>query len=172
MYARPEEKHPEQRVFSMALYVVSALGAIVQYAESFAMVVAGCIILGLAGFMVKAQRLTAKNTIYASHVEWMARTISIGSTFLFPLSIAVTFYLVYTLTDVESFRKAIAAADSDDFGVLSGLVKNYVAKNMDKIDSITTWSITPPIFWWVRRCWFGLMRADKHEPIDYPDSLI
>ena len=171
MYARPEERHPEQRGMSMAIYVIAALGAIVQYAESIGMVVAGCIILALAGFMLKAQRMTAKGTIYASHVEWTARTMSIGSYFLFPISIAVAFYLIYQWTDIEALRKAVAASDSDDTETLINLVKAYIANNKEKIDRITTWSITPPIFWWVRRCWYGLRRADKSEPIDYPDGI-
>jgi hypothetical protein len=170
-YAPPEEKHPEQRAFSKALYVIAAFGAIAQYAESFGMVIAGCIILGIAGFMVKAQRMTAQGTIYASHVEWISRTLTIGSRYLFPLSLAIALWLVYTMTDVDALRKVIAASNSDDLGTLSGLVRQYIEQNEQKIDMITTWSITPPIFWWVRRCWFGLMRAEKSEPIDYPDSL-
>ena len=113
MYAPSEEKHPEQRVFTMAIYVIASFGAVVQYAESFGMVAAGCIILGITGFMVKAQRMTAKDTIYASHVEWIARTMSIGSKFLFPLSIVVMLYLVYEGTDVASLRHALAASSDD-----------------------------------------------------------
>ena len=170
MYARPQEKHPEQRAFTMALYVVSSLGAIVQYAESFGMVVAGCIILGIAGCMVRMQRLTARGTIYASHVEWMARTMKIGSMFLFPLSIVVMLYLVYEWTDIETLKNGLAA--TDDSAAQSNLVRAYITANMDKIDRITTWAITPPIFWWVRRCWYGLVRADRSEPVDYPDSIL
>ncbi len=172
MYApQPEEKNPEQRIFSMWLYVISILGAIAQYAESWQMVILGCIIVGLAGFMVKAQRLTAQNTIYVSHVEWISRTLTIGSRYLFPLSLILTMYLVYTLTDIDSLKKIIASSNTDDLDVLWNLIKQYTDKNAPRIDRITTWCITPPIFWWVRRCWYGLMRADKSEPIDYPDSL-
>jgi uncharacterized membrane protein len=171
MYAPREEKHPEQRAFSMALYVVSAMGAIAQYAASIGMVVAGVIILMLAGFMVKMQRLTARGTIYASHVEWMARTLSIGCKFLFPIAIFVALYLVYKWTDVATLQHSLAAA-GDDTDATINLVKAYIASNEDKINRITTWSLTPPILWWVRRCWHGLVRADKSEPIDYPDSLL
>jgi hypothetical protein len=171
MYApQPEEKHPEQRIFSQFIYVVSAMGAISQYAESIGMVVAGCLILGLAGFMVKAQRATAHNTIYASHVEWAARTMYIGTFFLFPISIAAMLYFVYTWTDIAGLKQTLLGS-SEDLSAQAGIVKEYIVQNEAKINRITTWCISPPIFWWVRRCWYGIMRADKSEPIDYPDGI-
>src|SRR4051812_18740887 len=117
-YAPPEEKHPEQRAFSKALYVIAAFGAIAQYAESFGMVIAGCVILGITGFMIKAQRMTAQGTIYASHVEWISKTLTIGSRYLFPLSLVVALWCVYTMTDIDSLRKALAASDSADMGAV------------------------------------------------------
>jgi hypothetical protein len=172
MYAPREEKHPEQRVFTMALYVVMALAAIAQYSASYGMVIAGVIILILAGFMIKMQRLTARETIYASHVEWTANTMSIGCKFLFPIAAVVSLYLVYKGTDIESLRRSVTTADSEgDLGAMVSIVKTWAAQNEPKVRSITTWCLTPPIFWWVRRCWHGLVRADKSEPIDYPDSI-
>ena len=172
MYAPVEEKNPEQRAFTMALYIIAAFGAIVQYTESLSMNIAGFIILAIAGFMLKAQRLTARDTIYASHVEWMARTISIGSYFLFPVAIAAILYFVYTLTDIVSLKKTFAASGGQDLNAMLSLTKTYIANNGEKINRIINLSITPPIFWWVNRCWYGFKRAAKSEPIDYPESFI
>jgi len=172
MYAPPErEKNPEERLFSMVLYIVAAIGAIAQYAESLGMNIAGCIVLAIAGFMVKMQRLTAADTIYASHVQWMSRTMSIGSRFLFPLAIAVMLYLIHAWTNIEAVKKAFEASENKDFGVIMNVVRGYITDNEHKIDLIITGSITPPIVWWVRRCWYGFARANKSEPIDYPDSF-
>lgn len=171
LYAPSEEKHPEQRIFTMFLYIVSLFDVVMQYAQTITILVIGCMITGAVGFMIKAQRLTAKDTIYASHVEWIARTISIGSKFLFPIAIIIALYLIYDTTGVEAVRKSLANPNSDDPGAPYIILKNYMDANEDKVNHIINWSITPPIFWWARRCWTGLMRADKHEPIDFPDSF-
>ncbi len=170
-HAQPKEEHPEQRTFSRLLYIIAAMGALAQYAESFGMVVAGCIILSISGFMVRALRVTARGTIYASHAEWLTRTFQIGSVFLFPGSIIVALYFVFKMTDAAAFIHVLANADTDDMGLLTDLVKNYITENAQKIDLIVTWSITPPIIWWVRRCWFGLWKAEKSEPIDFPGGI-
>jgi uncharacterized membrane protein len=171
MYAPPQERHPEERIFSMLLYIIAAIGAVAQYAESLGMNVAGCVILAIAGFMVKVQRLTAAETPYASHVEWMSRTISIGSRFLFPLSIAAMLYLIHSYTDIESTRKSFESSDNKDIGVMMNIVKGYLDRNEQKLNLIVTGSLTPPILWWVRRCCYGLVKANKSEPIDFPYSF-
>lgn len=173
MYAPPPiEKNPEQRIFTMALYVIASLAAILQYAASVSMVVTGCIMIMLTGFMVKMQRVTAKGTIYESHVEWTARTLSIGSKFLFPGAIIVALYLIYTGTDIAGLKAKLDAANESDAGNGGSVLQLWIAQNWDAIDSIITWCLSVPIFWWVRRCWVGLMKADKHEPIDYPEGIL
>ena len=171
MYAPSEEKHPEQRAFSMILYVFAILGAISQYAESVGMNIAGIAILGCVGFMLKAQKVTAQDTIYSTHVRWTARTISIATYIFFPISAILILFLVYEYTDLESPRRALEAADSTDSVAIVGVVKEYVSHNESRISSIITCSITPPILWWIRRCWYGFVRAKRSEPIDFPDSI-
>lgn len=170
MYASPEEKHPEQRAFSMVIYIFAGLGALVQYAESLAMNIAGFAFLALVGFMVKAQKLTAKDTIYASHVAWVERTISIATNFLFPISVAFILYFIFKWTDIRD--TALANTNGKNTEIMIGIVKSYIDRNQSKINTIVSWSITPPIIWWLRRCWYGFQRAKKSEPIDFPDSLI
>ena len=171
MYAPPEERHAEQRIFSMIIYILAAVGAVAQYAETLAMNVAGFVILALTGFMLKAQRLTAQGTVYASHVIWVQRTMSIATNFLLPVSIAVILYLVYKETDIRAVKSSFEAGESRNLAEKISLVRSYIARNEAKIDPIVTWSITPPILWWVNRCWYGYRRAKKSEPIDFPDSL-
>jgi hypothetical protein len=171
MYAPPEEKHPEQRIFSMALYVISALGAIAQYAESIFMNITGCVILLAVGFMLKAQKLTAEGTIYVSHVRWISRTMSIASYFLFPVSFIVILYLTFQWTDMHTIRASLQSAENHDMDAINAAVQNYIAHNQGTIDKIFICSITPPILWWVRRCWYGYQRAKRSEPIDFPDSI-
>jgi len=156
----------------MALYIITTLGALAQYAETLGMNIAGCIILMFAALMLKAQRLTAQGTIYSSHVAWMSRTMSIASYFLFPISIAVILYCVFKYTDLQAPRRALEASGGKYMAVMLVIVINYIAHNESTIDSIVTWSLTPPILWWVRRCWYGYMRAKQSEPIDFPDSII
>jgi len=171
MYAPPEEKHPEQRIFSMVLYVISAVGALAQYAESIFMNVTGCLVLLAVGFMIKAQKLTADGTIYLSHVRWISRTMSIASYFLFPVSFGVILYLTFQYTDIGRIKGELQSQENHDMAAISAAVQNYVAHYQTTIDRIFICSITPPIVWWVRRCWYGYQRAKRSEPIDFPDSI-
>ncbi|MCK5519461.1 MAG: hypothetical protein KAI61_08600, partial [Alphaproteobacteria bacterium] len=100
-----EEKHPELRTFSMMLYIISGISAIAQFFS--VTVLPGLCFLVLAFFMVKAQRITAKDTIYASHAEWTARTLSIGTFVLFPLALCVAVYFLWKSTDIEALKATI-----------------------------------------------------------------
>jgi hypothetical protein len=169
-YARPEERHPEQRSFTMGLYIVTALSALLQFYEIT--VIPGMLLMLIAFFMVKAQRVTAMNTIYASHVEWTRRTLSLGTFIIFPLFAVLAIYLVYKMTDITSLKSAFASNEDGDLGAMANIIIGYAKQNEAKVNSITTGCITPPILWWVRRCFVGYMRAKRSEPVDYPDGII
>lgn len=172
MYAPPEEHHPEQRTFSMALYMISTFAAILQYFNSIPVILLGAMLVTLCFFMAKAQGVTARETIYSTHVEWTRRTLSIGSFFLFPISLIAAFYFIYTTTDINALKNSLDASTEGDLGDTIILVKNYVAANMEKVEKITSISLAPPILWWVRRCIYGFMKAQKSEPIDYPEGFL
>lgn len=174
MYAPPpkEERNPEQRLFSMALYMIAAFAGGLQCFNSLPVVVLGTLLVSMCFFMVKAQKLTAMNTLYSTHVEWTHRTLSIGSFFLFPLSFAVALYFVYTSTDLLAFKKSLDASSEGDIGDVIGIVKNYIAKNEEKVEAITSYSLLPAVIWWVRRCAYGFWRAKNAEPINFPQGIL
>ncbi|MBU6475390.1 MAG: hypothetical protein KGL10_07485 [Alphaproteobacteria bacterium] len=154
----------------MWLYAIAALGALAQYAMSWQLVIAGCLVVSFCGFMIKAQRITARDTIYASHVEWTANTLRIGGYYLLPLSLLLTMYLVDRYTNINGLFNLMASSNGD-LSTQVNTVQSFMNDNSQRIDFITTLCITPPIFWWVWRCWFGLWRAQNSEPIDFPDAF-
>lgn len=166
-----EEKHPELRAFSMMIYIISGISAIAQFFSIT--VLPGLCFLVLAFFMVKAQRITAKNTIYASHVEWTARTLSIGTFVLFPLALCVAVYFLWKSTDIEALKATIVVkADDNDPSSLINFITEYIKGNTQRVADVTTKSLALPVLWWVRRCWVGYRCAKESLPIDYPESLI
>lgn len=162
-----EYKNPELRTFSMALYMIAGMSGLLQFFETT--VILGTILLVISFFMVKAQRLTARETLYASHVEWTARTLSRGTFIFFPAALIISLYLIIKNTDFEPIK---AALNSDDAGAMMDGIHRYMGKSIPYISHITTITMAPVIFWWVRRCVFGFIRAKNAEPIDYPDGFL
>ena len=170
MYYRNEEHHPEHRIFAMVLYVVASLSAVFQFFPPT--IILGLILLVLANFMNKVFKATAKETIYITHAEWIGRTLYVGTFFLFPLSLAAAAYLIWTTTDVSSFKATIAKSDADDPSVAMSIINSYMVRDMPAVAHICTVTLAPPVFWWVRRCLVGYRRAQESEPIDYPEGLL
>ncbi|MFH1158182.1 MAG: hypothetical protein V1721_04770 [Pseudomonadota bacterium] len=155
----------------MMLYIISAISAIAQFFP--ATVLPGLFFLVIAFFMTKAQRMTAKDTIYASHVEWTARTLSIGTFILFPLAMGIAVYFLWKSTDIEALKATIVVkADDDDPSALMNFITGYIEGNIPRVADVTMKSLALPILWWVRRCWVGFRYAKESLPIDYPESLI
>lgn len=161
------ERHPELRSFCMAIYIVAGLGGILQFVDGA--LVMSLILLAISWFMVKAQRMAAMGTIYASHVEWTAYTMSRGLTILFPLALIVAGYIVWKGIDLTAFKNSL---QNDEDGKIMEISLQFVMSQKEKILRITDICSIPPTLWWVRRCWFGFMRAKEETPIDYPDSWI
>jgi len=163
----PVEKHPELRTFSMMLYIITAMSAILQFFTTTLIV--GLLFLVIAWLMVRAQKITAKGTAYASHVEWISRTISIGTFVLFPAAFAIAGYLVWKRIDMAELQGLMKEEDPN---ALINAVRGYMKIHMPEISRIVTITTLPPLLWWLRRCWAGYARAKNSEPIDYPWSII
>lgn len=163
-----EERHPEMRMLSMIIHLLSGLAAMLQCFTPT--IVFGLILLFIVYMMLKAQRMTSQGTIYQTHVEYARSTINIGMFFFFPLSIIVALYIVWTNTGLaEALGKA---GQEEDFDRTIIAVQSYVTANKEKIQSITMWSMIPTLVWWLRRCIVGYEKAKASEPIDWPGSLI
>lgn len=169
MYAPAEEKHPEQRTFSMALYIIVGFCGIMQYFMST--VLFGTILLLICFFMVRAQKATAQNTIYITHVEWTRRTLSIGTFYLFPIALAFACYFISKTIDFAAIRQQLDGTDGEIGGTIT-LMKGYITENAERVEHISTLCITPVILWWLRRCVYGFMKAKSSEPIFYPQGLL
>lgn len=169
MYAPAEEKHPEQRTFSMALYIITAFCGLSQFFMSTLLL--GLILLVLCFFMTKAQRATAQNTIYASHVEWTRRTLSVGTFWLCPIALGFACYFVWKSVDFIEMRRQLDATNGD-LGDTINLMKAYVTNNVAKVERIADYCMAPVIFWWLRRCLHGFLKAKRSEPIFYPEGLL
>ena len=167
MMYREEEKHPELRAFCMVLYVITALSAVLQVFESTLMV--GLLFLVVAYMMVGAQKMTARKTIYQSHIEYVAKTLSMGMGVIFPIAMVLAIYLIWKNTDISAIKAAI---DSDDPDSMMSIVNRYVTGGMQIAQDIILKTMALPVFWWVRRCLVGFLRAKNSEPVDYPDSWI
>lgn len=161
------EKHPELRSFCMAIYIIAGFGGAIQFIDGALFL--SIILLALAWFMIKAQRMAAMGTMYASHVEWTAYTMSRGLFFLFPLALVIAGYFIWKGMDVATFKTAL---NNDADGKFLEITYNFVNAHKDRMMYITNICAAPPTLWWVWRCWFGFMRAKAELPIDYPDSWI
>ena len=159
--------HPELRSFAIAVYVVSALSAVLQLYMST--VVFGLFLLFVAFFMNKAQKITAAGTLYASHVEWAGRTLKLGTFYVFPAAFAIGAWLVWKNTDVASVK---AAMNSDDMDVTMNGMQNYIHQSIPILAHTSVMAMIPAVLWWVRRCVSGILKAKKGLPMDYPDSWI
>ncbi|MBI3441598.1 MAG: hypothetical protein HY052_07340 [Proteobacteria bacterium] len=162
-----EEKNPHLRSACMALYIVTGAGGVLQFFDGLLLV--SLVILGIAWFMAKAQRIAARGTIYASHAEWAARTMSIGGTVLFPIALLIGCFIIWHSVDIDALKTSIQNDEADNLGAV---VQGFLTSNMEKISHITDIASLPPTFWWVRRCWVGLLRAKQKIPIDYPHSWL
>jgi len=167
MYYPEQNPRPELRAFAIAVYTVSGLSAVLQlYAST---VILGVILLLFAWFMNKAQRITAAGTLYASHAEWAARTLSRGTFFVFPAAFVVGAWLVWENTDMQSLKTVL---NSDDMDVAMNGLQAYISKSMPIIARTSVLAMIPAVLWWVRRCVSGILKAHKGLPVDYPDSWI
>ena len=162
-----DEKYPEQRTFSMALYMIAGTSAVLQLFSST--IILGLILLVLSFLMAKMQRVTARETTYSSHVEWTYNTLSTGTFVLFPISACIAIYFIFKNTDIAGVKDAM---NSDDMDVLFTGAQNYISRATPYAKNISMITLTPPVLWWVRRCVAGFLRAKNSEPVDYPNALI
>lgn len=158
-----EEKHPEQRGFSMFLYVITAFSAIFQYFQ--ATLILGLILFCVAWFMTKAQRVTAASTPYMSHVEWTSRTLFLGMFVFFPIAFAVACYMIWQTIDFETLKASVEADGAP--GAAFSVALSYIKSTEPQVRKIVNITSTPPLLWWLWRCWIGFSRAQKHEPMSW-----
>ncbi len=162
-----EEEHPNQRTLCMALYMITAAGGI---SQMFNEAIVTCIVLMvIVWFILKIQQTAAKGTIYASHAEWIARTISIAGTVLFPIALIVAAFILWRTLDIATLKKNLADENPE---IAMHAVQNFMDANSDRILHVSDRACLPPTIWWVWRCVTGFWRAKNSVAIDYPRSWV
>ncbi len=154
------------------IYAIAAAGALAQYAVSFAMVLSGCVILWACDRMLDRQRAAARGTPFESHATWLRRTQRIGGTYLLPPAVLVMFWLIFEATPAATLMRDIIRNQITSPVGIENLLAEYLARYGATVNRITYICISPPIFWWVWRCWTGFARARKSEPIGSPTAFI
>jgi uncharacterized membrane protein len=162
-----EREHPELRMGCMVLYVVMSVSAVFQLFE--ATVIFGLILLVIAFFMAKMQRVTAMGTPYASHMEWISSTLSIGTFLVYPVFMSIGIYFLWKDLNLAPLKEAM---NSDEPSAIVDAMHAFIARNTPHALKVTTIAMIPPTLWWVRRCWEGFSLAKEDQPVNYPGSLI
>ncbi len=178
MSAAPDSETGEDRQRSqfMLIYALAAAGAVAQYAVTLETILLGCVLLWVCVLLLNRQKKAAQGTAFESHAKWITRTLYIGSVYLLPVATVIIFYFIYKDTHLAALQQNIVMnITTGRITTLAGLeriVQNYIHQYGGTILRITYICITPPILWWLWRCWTGFRRAAKSEPMNKPMAFL
>jgi uncharacterized membrane protein len=145
----------------MVTYGLYGISAVLQFFE--ATLLPGLLALVIAYILMRSKREEAKDTPYASHLQWMNRTFWIGTGVIVPVAVIIATVLVLTFTDITA---VVTAMNGDNPDAMMGNIQGYIADNMKKVNMIVSFTLVPTVVWWMRRCWTGYALAKEGSPVE------
>ncbi len=166
----------QQRTRFMWIYSLAAATALAQYAVTPGTFLFGLFLLWASIFLLRRQKKTAQGTVFESHAKWIGRTLYIGCVYLLPAAALVMFFFIFKyahLTDLQrDIARNIVTGSIVTPADIERMVRNYFHQYGALISRIAYLSITPPILWWLWRCWTGFRHAAKSEPMNKPMAFL
>lgn len=145
----------------LCLYGVYAACMILQF--SFKTMILGTVAMIIALFVTYSMRKKTKDTLYASHIQWMLRTFWIGGGVYMPILTIIGAFYVSANVDYNKMYDTIASGAVADPMMLANTLMEENKSLMFNSMLITT---LPFALWWVYRCWKGYTALRSAKPVD------
>ncbi len=151
------------------IYVLYALSSILQFHETTLIPGLLAIITALILNTSNKTQEEAKGTIFESHLRWARRTFYIGTLVLLPIAIIISSGLILAFTNIGSVANTTPVENSE---VFMNAIYAFLSKDIKTVILLTLVTMTPLLFWWLKRCWIGYKFLQEDKPVENINSWL